>query len=82
MYLIKEERHVSLLGQKDIEKYEDERKDFEDVKNYIQSWIEGWIDTANESHLGMEAKIASDWKSATVEMSDGGVMKLWIEEKK
>ena len=87
MFLIKEKWHLKTFGPEgespesaNVEEYENERKTQKEVEKYIDGWIEGWEDVCKENELTMEVDRGT--MSATVKMSDGGVMKLWVEEKK
>ena len=63
------------------EYYETEKNNFDDVKDYIQNWVEGWLDTANENNSKITITIQKNWKRASVRIDDD-LMKLFVEEVK
>ena len=53
MYSIKEKWQMA----SDVEHYETQGQTRDDVKNYIQEWVEAWLDDCNEQNLKMNATI-------------------------
>jgi len=81
-----------LLKAGDIEHYDCERKTIDEVRSYIQRWVDGWMDTCNEQQLKMSATVDFENLKARVNIrykrddsmfgEENHIMTLWVEEVK